>query len=207
MAAQGQKRPWYLVLTLTGALALGMLGACNGWATMAYYRVPIDPAAETRGIVDEEDRAAVETRVVAYARALEAARSRGWPLSVATMLIGSGIIFFAMRAIGATRGVRVALVQLVFAQAGLTLASFWLMRDVDNAELRWHAYQVAVRRDEAHQKHEAAEVTRLTERMAHAMGPIVLAVRTFGSVLVLVALTRRRSRDFFDAAAPAVRDP
>jgi hypothetical protein len=209
MAAQERKRPFYLVLALAGALALGMLGACNGWATIAYYRADIDPALETRGIVSEEDRTAVTARVEAYVQTLDAAKSRGWPLAVATMLIGSALIFFAMRAMSGSRGARAALVQLTIAQAALTGVSFWLMRDVDDAELRWHAYQVAARRDEAHAAHgagEAAEMTRLTERMAHAMGPVVLAVRTLGSVLVLIALTRRRSRDFFDAAAPAIRE-
>jgi hypothetical protein len=206
MAAQERKRPFYLVLALTGALALGMLGACNGWATITYYRAPIDPIAETRGIVDDEDRAAVEARIETYVHTLDAAQSRGWPLAVATMLVGSAIVFFAMRAMGGSRGARAALVQLIVAQAALTAASFWLMRDVDEAELGWRAYQVAARRDETHERHEAAEVTRLTERMARTMGPVVLALRTLGSTLVLVALTRRRSRDLLDAAAAAIRE-
>jgi hypothetical protein len=45
------------------------------------------------------------------------------------------------------------------------------------------------------------EMARTTAKMLRVANPIVLALSTLGSALVVVALTRRRARDFFDAAA------
>jgi hypothetical protein len=42
--------------------------------------------------------------------------------------------------------------------------------------------------------------------MARVASPIVLVLSSLGSALVVVALTRRRARDFFDAAAAAIQE-
>src|SRR5258708_38024067 len=81
-----RKRPFYLVLSLFGALALGGTGACGGWSTVAPYREPVDASLAGNGIADEADRAAVVARVEAYLRPLGAAKPRGWPLSIAALL-------------------------------------------------------------------------------------------------------------------------
>jgi hypothetical protein len=192
MAANERKRPWYLVLSLLAALAFGANGARNGWATVMLYHEPIDPAIAGRGIADEADRAAVVARVEAYVRALDAAKSRGWPLGVAKLLLGGATLFFAMRAMGGSRGARAALVQLVLAQAAAGAASHWLLRDVDEAELRCIEAQ------------QAAHHERVPEEMLRAAASVALALHLLGSALIVVALTRRRSRDFFEPAATAV---
>ena len=38
------------------------------------------------------------------------------------------------------------------------------------------------------------------------MNPLGLALRTLGSALVVIALTRRRSREFFDETGEAVEE-
>jgi hypothetical protein len=209
MPAQERKRPWYLVLALPAALALGMMGACNGWQTVTYYRVTIEPASIAAGIPDEEDRAAVESRYEGYVQALDAAKVRGWPLAVGTFLLGSALVFFAMRAMGGSRSARVALVQLALAQAGLTGVSYWLMRDVDSAELRWQeALAFSARgHDGILPKPPADDYTvAFADKVAHALNPVRLALKTLGSALVVIALTRRGSRDFFDAAGAAIEE-
>ncbi|HEY8041847.1 MAG TPA: hypothetical protein VIF15_18715 [Polyangiaceae bacterium] len=206
MAAE-RKRPWYLVLALLGALALGTTGACGGWNTVSLYREPIDAAAAAAGIADEADRAAVQARVEAYVHTLDAAKSRGWPLGVATLLLGGAIVFFSMRALGGSSGARAALVQLVVAQAGLNGAAYWLMRDVFEADLRvFEARQAADIHERVPDRPRADEMSRTTASMLRAANPIALALRTLGSALVVVALTRRRSREFFDAAAAAIEE-
>jgi len=202
-----RKRPWYLVLALLGALALGTTGACSGWSTVTLYREPVDPALQAQGVTDQADRAAIESRVEAYVRTLDAAKSRGWPLAVATLLLGGAIVVFSMRALGGSRGARVALVQLVVAQAGLNGLGYWLMRDVFDSELRFiEARQAAEFHDKVPDRPHADEMSRATASMLRVANPIALALRTLGSVLVVVALTRRRSRDFFDASATAVQE-
>src|SRR5258708_28829098 len=98
MAASERKRPWYLVLSLLAALVFGGNGARSGWATVMLYREPLDPSMAVQGIADEADRAAVVARADAYVHTLDAAKSRGWPLGVGTLLLGVATLFFAMRA-------------------------------------------------------------------------------------------------------------
>ena len=192
MAAIERKRPWYLVLSLLAALAFGANGARSGWATVMLYHEPIDPTTAGHGIADEGDRAAVVARVEAYVHAIDAAKSRGWPLAVAKLLLGGATLLFAMRAMGGSRGARAALVQLVVAQAAVAVASHWLLRDVDDAELRWIEAQ------------QAAGNERVPEEMLRAAASVALALHVLGSGLIVLGLTRRRSRDFFEAAAAAV---
>jgi hypothetical protein len=200
-----------LVVALSVALALGMMGAYGGCGTFTFYRAPsaavAASAAATHGIEDDADRTAVSARFDAYIEALDAAKARGWPLSVATLLVGCAVIVVAMRAIGGSRNGRAALMQLVFVQAGLTAAGAWLMRDVEAAELRFQqARQAAFIHESNLEKREADHYTRMWERLSSAWTPVEVALRTLGSAFVLVALTRRRSRDFFDAAAAAIEE-
>jgi len=207
MPAAARKRPFYLVLALLGALALGANGACTGWATVVLYREPMDPSLAGEGIADEADRQAVVARFEAYLHALDAARPRGWPLGIATLILGSAILVFATRALGGSGGARAALVQLLVAQAGTHAAAYWLMPDVLEAELHVHeARQAAENHQHFPERARADDVTRATAGMLRALNPLGLALRTVGSALVVVALTRRRSRGFFDESGHAVEE-
>lgn len=193
MPTSERKRPWYLVLALLAALAFGANGAKNGWDTVSLYRDSIDPSLAGQGIREEADRAAVVARLQAYVNALDAGKSRGWPLAVATLLLGVSTLFFAMRAMGGSGGARTVLVQLVIAQAGLNAAQYWLMRDAEDAKLRFSEALIASQgRD-----HVPDDVMR-------AMTIGALAFHAIGSALVVVGLTRRRSRDFFESTTAVV---
>jgi hypothetical protein len=204
MAMTERKRPWYLVLALLGALALGTSTASSGWNLISLYRERIDPAQAGRGIADEGERAAVVSRFEAFLRALDADRSRGWPLGVGALVLGAAVTIFAMRALGGSRGARAALVQVVVAQAGLDVGSHFLLRDVEQAEM---AARIA---NDAARGHDAfANPARAEEEagvLARLAVPVFLGLRTIGSALVVLALTRRRSRDFFDAMAAAIEE-
>jgi hypothetical protein len=184
-------------LALFGALALGTLGSCDGSARIAQYRLTFDSSFLTQGITDEADRAAVAARFQAYLDALDAAKSRGWPLAVGALILGSAIVLFAMRAFGGNGNARAALVQLLVAQAGLNIANYWLLRDVLDAWLRFA---------EAQQIAEHRESPQTTARVVRAAKPLGLAVETIGSALVVIALTRRRSREFFDSTREAIEE-
>lgn len=204
MATTERKRPWYLVLALLGALALGTSTASNGWKLISLYRERIDPAQAGRGIADEAERAVVVARFEAFIRALDAEKNRGWPLGVGALVLGTAVTIFAMRALGGSRGARAALVQLAVAQAGLDVASHFLLRDVEQAEM---AAGIAI---DFARGHEAfANPARAEEEagvLARLAIPVFIGLRTLGSALVVLALTRRRSRDFFDAMAAAVEE-
>jgi hypothetical protein len=205
--ASERKRPFYLVLALVGALALGTIGSCNGWAGWMRYQESVDVTLVGQGISDPADRAAVESRAEAYVRTLDAAKSRGWPVAVATLLLGSAVVLFAMRGLGGSPGARAALVQVVVAQAGLSIASSWLLRDVAAAFTRLReAADVADVHEHYPRGAATDDLLRMKLAMDRAEDPIRLVLSTIGSVLVVVALTRRRARDFFDAAGPAVEE-
>jgi hypothetical protein len=193
MAASERKRPWYLLLSLIAALVFGANGAHSGWTTVMLYREHIDATMAGQGISDENDRAAVVARAEAYVQALDAAKSRGWPFGVASLLLGMSTLFFALRALGGNGGARAALVQLLLVQAGVNASSHWLLRDVRYAELRW-----------LEARHAADGHEHVPEEMLHAVASVALALQMLGSALTIIGLTRRRSRDFFDAAAAAV---
>jgi hypothetical protein len=205
MAAPERKRPVYLVLALLGALALGTTGATSGWEMVELYRNPVDPSWAGRGVSDEADRAALVARFDGYLQALDRARPRGWPIGVAMLVLGSGVLLVSMRTLVGNRGARPALVQLVVAQAALNGASYWLMGDVLEAKLRFDEATLAARAHEDVPQHEHAdEVLRISNKMLHVVPRIELAFGTFCSALVVFALTRRRAREHFDTHPEAL---
>ncbi len=209
MVSAERKRPWYLVLALLGALALGTAGAFQGWGTFVSYHDSIDPTIIGGGIADEADRLAVIARFGSYLQVLDMAKPRAWPLGVATLVLGTAIFVFAMRALGGSGTARAVLVQLIVAQAGVNAASYWLLRDVFEAELRLRGAQDAAASHESHEnvpERDQAEILRAAAKMRRAGYPIALALDTLGSALIVVALTRRRARAFFDPAGEALRE-
>lgn len=205
MAASERKRPWYLLLSLLATLAFGANGARSGWSTVMLYREPIDLSIAAQGIPDEAERASVVARIEAYVHTLDAAKSRGWPLGVATLVLGVATLIFAMRALGKSGAARAVLVQLVMVQAVVNAAGYFLMRDVLEAHLRvLEATEAADIHERVPDKPRADEMSRTAVEVLRTATPIAVALQMLGSALVVVALTRRRSRDFFDSAAAAV---
>ena len=193
MAASERKRPWYLLLSLLAALVFGANAAHSGWTTVMLYRERIDPAMAGQGIADEGERAAVVARADGYVQTLDAAKARGWPLGVASLILGLATLFFSIRALGGSGGARAALVQLLLVQAAVNAGGYWLLRDVRYAELRW-----------LEARHVADGHEHVPEDMLQAVASVALAMQLFGTALMVIGLTRRRSRDFFDSAAAAV---
>jgi hypothetical protein len=193
-----RKRPWFLVLALLGALALGTMGAYEGWNGAALYFVSVDPSKVGESITDDHDRAVVVARVQEYVQVLDAEKSRGWPFAVATLLLGSATLLFSMRALGGSAGARAVLVQLLVAQAVAGIAAHFLLRDVVEAELRM--------------KEAGATAEMHASGLSGQLGPppsiafyraantLFLILQSIGSALVVVGLTRHRSRAYFEAA-------
>jgi hypothetical protein len=199
MPTAERKRPWYLVMALLGALALGAYGAANGWFLMMLYREDLDPAQFMRGIVDEADRAAVASRFQTLVAALDAAKGRGWPLGVAMLVVGCAVVVFSMRALGGSPGARAALVQLAVVQGGLDAAQNRALREVELAKVAFsQAEQYA-------QVHEAL-YSPIPPSQAASVLAVFLWLRLATGALVVVALTRRRSRAFYEAMSTAVEE-
>jgi hypothetical protein len=208
MAATKHKRPWYLVLALVGAVTLGSAGACDGWSTVTLYRDPIDPSVVGQRVADEADRAVVVARFQAYLQALDGAKTRGWPLAVASLLLGGAILFSAVRTLRGNGSARRLLVQLVIAQAAASALSYWLMRDVFEVYLRFvDASQSAEIHERIADRSRADETARTGSSALRVATPIAFALRTVASALIILALTRRRSRELLDSANEAMGAP
>jgi hypothetical protein len=200
-----RKRPWYLMLALLGALAIGTAGVFEGLGTFAIYNEPIDTSLVGQGISDEADRLAVVARFQAYIEALDAAKTRKWPLAAAALVLGAATFVFAMRTLGGNRGARAVLVQLVMAQGATNAAGYLLLRDVFDADLRVREAEDAAQvHDHNMPEHERAEVVRVQAAMRRAGYPIALAIDTLSTALIVVALTRRRTRAFFESPGEAL---
>lgn len=200
-----RKRPWYLVVALLAALALGTIDAREGWGTAALFHAQVDPTLFGAGIADEQDRQVVVSRAEDALHALDASRARGWPFAVATLLLGSATLLFALRALGGSAGARAALVQLVFAQAGLNVASHFFLSDVLEAQLRLAEAEANANVHAAGMPREPGPVPTLA--MMRATSRVFLVLRTLGSGLIVLGLTRKKSRDFFDQAPAPVEEP
>jgi hypothetical protein len=192
MAAMQRKRPWYLVLALLGALTLGMFGASLGWGRALVYHEPVDASVEGIGITNEAQRQLVVERAQEWIASLDAAKARGWPLSIASLLLGSAILVFGVRTFAGSSTARAALVQLVIAQASVNAADSYLMRDSWFAWQRFYSVKQAM--------------PHVDEATARREVPTAMGLSMFASALVVFGLTRRRSRQFLDAVDGAVEE-
>jgi len=200
-----RKRPWYLVAGLVGALALGTAGAIQGWGTFVLYNEPIDISLVGRGIADAGDRGAVQSRFEQYLQALDVARPRKWPLGVASLLLGSAVFIFASRALGGRASARPILLQLLVAQAGVNAASYWILRDLAQADLR---VREAIDAANARQVPEdrRAYYLRTAESMRHIYYPAAVTLDALTSAFIIIALTRKRSREFYESSGHPLPD-
>lgn len=204
MTAAARKRPWYLVLALLGALALGSISVWRGGTLMEFYRDQVDVSHAGDGIPDEADRAAVLARLQAFFQTLDAEKARGWPLAVATLILGGAVFTFAVRTMGGSTGSRSMLIQLVIALGAINALSVVLLRDVFEAGVR-----VAQAGDAAKLRgnpQESARSAAFYRTVSSAGPPMDFALSTVATAFIVVALTRRRSRDLLDAGTEALGD-
>jgi hypothetical protein len=203
-----RKRPWYLALALVGGLALGLGQGCDGYLDMSFYRSErLDPSAIVQSVSNDADRITIQKRFDAWVVAMDAAKTRVFPLGVAALVLGMATIIFAMRAMAGRKSARSALIQLVIAQAALGGASFALRTD-DRRAYNDLAAAVATSRARAMAPDpaQADSVARITVAAQSVMPPVYLALRTLACALIVFAITRPRAREFFDAASDPVSE-
>lgn len=204
MATARRKRPWYLVLAVIGAMGLGTMGACVGQEGVEIYQVPNDPNALTQIFTDANDRAAVAAQFEGLLHTVDAAKSRGWPLSVMVLLLGIAVFITAFRTLRGSPGARTVLVQLIIAQAAANIAAYWLMRDAVRTYVQFRqTVGLAVlhmRPDRTSEEDAAMRSDALVRGF-----PLSVAFGTMASALIVVGLTRRRSLEYFEAATERAR--
>lgn len=195
-------RPRYLLFALIAALVFGAGCWTEGCARLAFYRGEREHyAAQNQAIADDSDRGQAEQLYQSYIDAADATRGRGVPLAAATFVLGAALLALAARGLAGRSNTRSALMQVVLAQAIVVATTFFTTKDVRRAEDDWQ-YQAALfqRRDKipSEQYADVANTLNVLKRWAP---PGWLAFRSLASALIILALSRPRSRDFFDAAA------
>lgn len=197
-------RPRYLVVALVIALIFGAGCWTSGCAQLQVYRGLKDQGAASNALIrDDSERAHVEALYKRHLDAADDTRSRGIPLAAATFVLGAALLALASRALGGRTNARAALMQVVAAQAVVGVIHFVAMRKATEAELDWLLAGTLAYKHQALRPANYAFWTPIHRFDRAYREPTVLALRLLGTAFVVFALTRQRSREFFEAAGDA----
>lgn len=190
------------MLALILAWVFGASGFVDGCNTIVYYKESVDPVEGVQSIKDDAMRAEAVAAAERYVKAMNDAKNRAFPLGVAALLLGAVTIAFAARAMAGREGARTGLIQMVTAQTALVFATHFLTPEVQHA--RVHLETVVgtanIRETGGQDPVVAERYVRFLARFLPWRATIYLSVRGLASGLVILALTRARSREFFAAA-------
>ena len=197
--AGGPKRPWYLVVALLFAWVFGAAGFIDGCNDAHELREGyVD--AQDHYIVNAPNEASREPQVDAlqhYFDAKLAMSPRLYPISIAAFLLGATLTLFAARAMAGRSGARSPVIQLTVAQAALVVAAFFLTKPVRDA---WIGVLLAQPIDTGGDADAAAFITQYIPRIYRGGYLVMLVARTAIACFIVVALTRLRTKAFFEAA-------
>jgi hypothetical protein len=202
------RRPRWLLLALIGALVFGAGCWTEGCNRLAFYRGEREYSASLNASIhDEADRSHAESLFQRFVDVSDNARGRAVPLAAATFVLGAALLALAARGLAGKSNTRSALMQVVAAQAIVVAVNYFVTKDVRNAELDWEFESTLIHQREALPPDQYEQVVPTARAMRRWAPPAWLAFRTLASALIVFALSRPRSRAFFEAAAPPVADP
>lgn len=202
---KGRKRPFYLVVALVLASIAGVTAAADGCATVGYYRgeLPAVPLPDGISQADEQALRAAGERLKA---ALEAERGVVFPMAVGQLVLGLAMFAFATAAMAGREGARRALAQLLVVRGAMIAAEPFTMNRVRDASAELRRARVAAELRAARPPDVDAILAQQEawERRfgrGIVLGAAAAKLAAFG--LVMLALTRRRTREFYDATSRA----
>jgi hypothetical protein len=195
------KRPRYLLVALIAALVFGAGCWTEGCGRLAFYRGEHDQSqALLASIKSDADRTRAEALYQRFTEVADAARARAIPLAAAIFVLGAALLALASRGLAGKTNTRNALLQVTTAQAIVVVLAYFLTRDVRNAELDFEMERTLIQQHETLPPDQYAQVVPMMHSMRRYGVPGWLVFRTLASALIVVALTRPRSRQFFEAA-------
>ena len=201
------KKPRYLLVALIMALVFGAGCWTEGCGRLAFYRGERDQSqALNASIKSDVERTRAEELYHRFTEVADAARGRAIPVAAATFVLGAALLALAARGLAGKTNTRSPLVQVVVAQAVVVLFSYFLTRDVRNAELDWEIERTLIHQHETLPSDQYERVVPMMHGVRTVGIPGWLIVRTLASALIVFALTRQRSRAFFEAAGNAVSE-
>lgn len=200
------KRPKYLVVALLVALGFGAGCWTEGCSRLAFYRGETDYGAElNQQIHDDQDRARVESLYQTYLDRADSSRGRIIPFSAAIFVLGAALLALGARGLAGKSNTRTALIQVVAVQAIVVAGYYFVSKDMRNAELDWNFENTLAQKKDTMPAEQFEQTAPILRSLKHWSPPAWLAFRSFASLLILVALTRQRSREFFEAAGEQSR--
>ena len=205
--AAGAQRPRYLVVALVAALVFGAGCWTEGCGRLAFYRGESDQHANiTSTIRDDDDRAQAEALYQSFVDIADMQRGRAIPMAAATFVLGAALLALAARGLAGKSNTRSALMQVVAAQAIVVVASYFVTRDMWKAEAAWQYGTALLHQREGLPPDRYAKQVAVMKALERWAPPGWLVFRTVASGLIIVALSRPRSREFFEAAARPVSE-
>lgn len=193
------KKPRYLLVALIVALVFGAGCWTEGCARLAFYRGESDPSLTLNGsIKNDADRGRAEALYHRFTEVADAGRNRAVPVAAATLVLGAALLALAARALRGKTNTRAPLVQVVIAQAVVVAVGYFLTQDMRAAEIDWWLDATLSHQRESSTPEQYESIAPAMRKMRIAE-PAWLVVRTLASGLIVLALTRRRSRAFFEA--------
>ncbi len=195
----GPKRPWYLIAALLFAWVFGAAGFIDGCNDAHELRQGYADAAD-HYIVNapsEASRVAQADALQHYFDAKIGMSARLYPMSIGAFLLGATLTLFAARAMAGRSGARSPVIQLTLVQAALVIAAFALTRPVREA---WVGVLMAQPFDTGGDTDAARIITQYFPRIYRGGYVVFLVVRTAIAAFIVIALTRSRTKKFFEAA-------
>jgi hypothetical protein len=200
-------------VALIGALVLGAGCWTEGCDRLRFYKTPAFYAGEpdpgqvlNASIKSDDDRQRAEALYARFVEVAEHARKRAFPLAAATWVLGAALLALASRGLTGRTNTRSALLQVVIAQAAVVGATHFITPDLRNAELDWQVERTLIHQRETLTPEQYQQAMPVMASARSVGVPAWLVVRTLLSALIAFALTRPRSREFFEAASKPVSE-
>lgn len=200
-------RPWYLLATMLLTWIIGVRGLVGGCGAMMYLRGGTVPdvaavAEQARGQGDPFEFTFLVLEA-AQARALSDFHGITFPLSVARMLLGGLLLAASGLALGGRPGARVFAMQVLLACVVFAGLDYWLTGGMRTAWIDMVVRAGALLPEDVPERQSltSPELWWMAERVR--VGVFELGALSAAAV----ALTRDRSKAYFEAVAHAAESP
>jgi hypothetical protein len=192
----------FLLVALALTMVFGMAGWLSGCATIQEYRTPTDGfEQQVQQLPSAEDRDAARVAHERYQAAMDANKSRQYPLGVAEFLLGAAMMALTVRTFAGRTGARSMLLQVTAGQAVILVVAYFMTRDARDAFISLLGLMFHLSFPEETLQRMAWSPGICTVFFS-SMWSTWIFVRTLLSAMAIVLLTRKQTTAFTDAGEP-----
>jgi hypothetical protein len=197
------RRPWYLILALGICFIVGAQGAFSAMYVIDVYREPeTDISAQFTDVKNDAEREKLQVAAQGLLDAIQVEEARLFPLSAAELVLGMALFALAVMAMVGRNGARRALVQVMIVYTAVLIAENFATPKFHLAEREANLAQLDVQLTEGGMDPQMVAIQVATQRkLAPFVNPVRLVIRGAIALLVVLALTRRRTHAFYESIA------